>query len=72
MDEQLDKLSLGHQKLRDEIHIPVSATAVRFVRLAEPELGEELIERREGRRLSAVVFVPVHMENLFSRHRQHS
>ena len=72
MDEELDKLTIGHQKLWNEVDIPVPAAAVGFLvwgRLTE--LGEELLQRRDGGRLAAVVFVPVHVQDFLPGDGQH-
>ena len=73
VDEELDELSVSHEKLWNEVDIPVPAPAVGLlVRGRLTELGEELLQRGDGGRLAPVVFVPVHVENLLTGDRKHA
>ena len=72
VDEELDKLAIGHQELWNEVDIPVTASAVlRLVRGRHPELGEELLQRGDGGGLPAVVFVSVHVKDLLAGDGEH-
>ena len=72
MDEELDKLSVGHQKLGNEVDIPVPAPPVLcLVGSGHTELGEELLQRGDGGGLPAVVLVPVHVKDLLAGHGEH-
>ena len=72
MDEELDKLPIGHQKLWNEVDIPVPAAAVGLlVRGRLTELGEELLQRGDGGRLAPVVFVPVHVQDFLPGDGEH-
>ena len=73
MYEQLDELAICHQELGDEVYIPIPApTVLSLIRLWEPELGEEVLERGEGGGLAPVVLVAVHVQHLLAGHGEHS
>lgn len=64
MDEQLDEQPVGHQELGDQVHVPVSATAILLALQLQAELVEQLLERGNRGRLAAIVFVPVDVQHL--------
>lgn len=71
--EQLDQQSVGHQELGHQIDVPIaSAPVLLFLRFAGAELLEQLLKRRDGRRLAAVVLVPVDVQHFLAGHRQHA
>ncbi len=72
MNEQLDELTVGHDEFGDQIDVPVSAAAVRLVRVGRPKFFKELVERRERRRLATVVFVPVHVQDFLAGNGKHA
>ena len=58
MNKQLDQLTVCHQKLGDQVNIPVSPTPIRLVRCWHPELGEEVLQGGEGSGLPTIIFIP--------------
>ena len=49
-----------------------SAAILGLVRSRQPELGEEVLQRGEGRGLAPVILVAVHVQNLLTGHGEHA
>jgi len=71
VDQQLDQLSVGHQELGNQIHVPVPATPETLAGRLQAVALEELLQRRYGGRLAAIVLVPINMQHLLAGHGQH-
>lgn len=71
--EQFDQQPVGHQELGHQVDVPVaSAPVLLLLRFGGAELLEQVWQRRDGRRLAAVVLVPVDVQHLLAGHRQHT
>ncbi|CAN7977620.1 unnamed protein product, partial [Ixodes persulcatus] len=67
-------LTVGHEELGDEVHVPVPRATI-LVRLLEGwhvELAKEVLQRRDGGTLPAVILVAVHVQHLLPTHGQHA
>ena len=56
--EQFNQLTICHQELGDQVHVPVPATTIGLIRGWHSELGEEVLQGGQGGGLPTVIFIP--------------